>query len=167
MSASAEGKGGTRQVWIPRIGGPEVLEVRDAPDPEPRAGEVRIRVAASGVNFADCLARMGLYPDAPKLPAVVGYEVAGEVDRVGPGADGVPEGARVVALTRFGGYASAVTVPVGQVLPIPASLSLEQAAEKKAVNALGLHVGSDARIEVAGRAFDGECDGSRLLGWSS
>jgi NADPH:quinone reductase-like Zn-dependent oxidoreductase len=128
MSARAEGKGRTRQVWIPRIGGPEVLEVRDAPDPEPRAGEVRIRVAASGVNFADCLARMGLYPDAPKLPAVVGYEVAGEVDRVGPGADGVPEGARVVALTRFGGYASAVTVPVGQVLPIPASLSFEQAA---------------------------------------
>ena len=65
-----------RQVWIPKIGEPNVLELREAPDPEAAAGEVRIRVAASGINFADILARMGLYPDAPPLPAVVGYEVA-------------------------------------------------------------------------------------------
>jgi NADPH:quinone reductase-like Zn-dependent oxidoreductase len=117
-----------RQVWIPKIGEPNVLEVRETTDPEPRAGEVRIRVAASGVNFADCLARMGLYPDAPKLPAVVGYEVAGEIDRVGPGVDDLAAGTRVVALTRFGGYADVVTVPRGQVLPIPTELSFEQAA---------------------------------------
>jgi NADPH:quinone reductase-like Zn-dependent oxidoreductase len=117
-----------RQIFIPRIGGPEVLEVRTAPDPEPGPGEVRIRVAASGVNFADCMARMGLYPDAPKLPAVVGYEVAGEVDRVGPGADGIRAGARVVAVTRFGGYADLVIVPAAQALPVPANVSLEKAA---------------------------------------
>jgi NADPH:quinone reductase-like Zn-dependent oxidoreductase len=117
-----------RQVWIPRIGGPEVLEVREAADPEPRAGEVRVRVAASGVNFADCLARMGLYPDGPKLPAVVGYEVAGEIDRIGPGVETLTEGTRVVALTRFGGYADTVIVPTVQVLPIPHTLSFEQAA---------------------------------------
>ncbi|HEU0302436.1 MAG TPA: hypothetical protein VFR37_23455, partial [Longimicrobium sp.] len=69
-----------RQVWITRRGGPEVLQVREAPDPRPAEGEIRIRVAAAGINFADVLARMGLYPDAPPLPTVVGYEVAGTVD---------------------------------------------------------------------------------------
>ena len=69
-----------RQVVITRRGGPEVIEVREAPDPQPAAGEVRIRVRAAGVNFADVMARVGMYPDAPKLPAVVGYEVAGEID---------------------------------------------------------------------------------------
>jgi NADPH:quinone reductase-like Zn-dependent oxidoreductase len=117
-----------RQVWIPRVGPPAVLEVREAPDPEPVAGEVRIRVAASGINFADCLARMGLYPDAPKPPVVVGYEVAGEVDRVGPGVDQVTVGERVVAVTRFGGYSDVVTVPAAQVLSIPPNVSVEKAA---------------------------------------
>jgi NADPH:quinone reductase-like Zn-dependent oxidoreductase len=74
------------------------------------------------------MARMGLYPDAPKLPAVVGYEAAGEVDRVGPGVEGLAVGARVVAITRFGGYADVVTVPAAQVLPIPDHVSMEKAA---------------------------------------
>ncbi len=74
-----------RSVWITRHGGPEVLEVRDTPDPVPGPGQVRIRVKAAGLNFAELMARMGLYPDAPKLPAVVGYEVAGVVDAVGDG----------------------------------------------------------------------------------
>lgn len=117
-----------RQVWITRRGGPEVLQVREAPDPEPGAGEVRIRVAASGVNFADVLARMGLYPDAPPLPTVVGYEVAGVVDRVGEGVDGFREGDRVGALTRFGGYADVVCAPVMQVSRLPDALSFQKAA---------------------------------------
>jgi len=54
--------------------------VHEAPDPTPQAGEVRIRVEASGINFADLMARMGIYPDAPKIPCVVGYEVAGTID---------------------------------------------------------------------------------------
>ncbi|MGK0359919.1 MAG: NADPH:quinone reductase-like Zn-dependent oxidoreductase, partial [Bradymonadia bacterium] len=69
-----------QQVWIPKIGAPSVLEVRAASDPTPAAGEVRVRVEATGVNFADIMARMGLYPDAPKLPTVVGYEVSGVID---------------------------------------------------------------------------------------
>jgi NADPH:quinone reductase-like Zn-dependent oxidoreductase len=105
-----------------------VLALRNAPDPEPGPGEVRIRVAASGVNFADCMARMGLYPDAPPLPAVMGYEVAGEVDRVGPDVADLVRGARVVAATRFGGYAEFAVVPATQALPIPGRLSFEQAA---------------------------------------
>jgi len=100
-----------RQVWITKAGPPEVLQVREAPDPTPRAGEVRIRVEASGINFADLLARMGLYPDAPKLPCVVGYEVAGTVDALGEGVTEVHVGEKVLALTHFGGYADIVCVP--------------------------------------------------------
>ncbi|MEQ1503260.1 MAG: alcohol dehydrogenase catalytic domain-containing protein, partial [Myxococcota bacterium] len=72
-----------RQIWIPRAGAPEVLELREASDPEAGPGQVRVRVRASGVNFADVLARMGMYPDAPPLPCVVGYEVSGVVDQLG------------------------------------------------------------------------------------
>ena len=80
-----------RQVWITRKGGPEVLEVREAQDPTPKEGEVRIRVRAAGVNFADVMARLGFYRDAPPLPCVVGYEVSGTVDAVGPGVNVRPE----------------------------------------------------------------------------
>jgi synaptic vesicle membrane protein VAT-1 len=117
-----------KQVWISRAGGPEVLEVRAAPDPEPGAGEVVIEVAAAGLNFADILARMGLYPDAPKLPAVVGYEVAGTVAAVGQGVADLAVGAKVLALTRFGGHASVVAVPREQVVELPEGLPVRDAA---------------------------------------
>jgi NADPH:quinone reductase-like Zn-dependent oxidoreductase len=111
-----------RQVWIPKIGGPEVLEVREAPDPEPQPGEVRVRVNASGINFADILARMGLYPDSPKLPAVVGYEVAGVVDGVGEGVGDFRDGERVLCMTRFGGYSDVVCVQQGAARRTPENL---------------------------------------------
>ena len=74
-----------RQLVIPRTGPPGVVRVREVPDPEPGPGTVRVRVRAAGLNFADVMTRQGLYPDAPPLPAVMGYEVAGEIDRVGDG----------------------------------------------------------------------------------
>jgi synaptic vesicle membrane protein VAT-1 len=117
-----------RQVWIPRHGPPEVLEVREAPIPEPKSGEVLVKVAAAGINFADIMARLGLYPDAPKPPCVVGYEVAGEVMALGPSASGVGAGDRVIAMTAFGGYSSHVSVPQAQVFPLPAGMTLEQGA---------------------------------------
>jgi synaptic vesicle membrane protein VAT-1 len=111
-----------RQIWIIGYGGPQKLELREAPDPRPAAGELRVRVRASGVNFADILARRGLYPDAPRPPMVVGYEVSGAVDQVGSGVDPQWLGREVFALVRFGGYADVVTVPVSQVFPKPAQL---------------------------------------------
>ncbi len=117
-----------RQVVIPKYGPPEVLAVREAPDPEPKAGEVRVRVGAAGINFADIAARMGLYPDAPKLPMVVGYEVAGKVEKVGPGVAAVREGDDVLAMTHFGGYSDVVCVPEGMVVPRPAGMSVEEGA---------------------------------------
>ena len=104
-----------RQVWIPRTGAPEVLEIREAPEPSPGPGQVRVRVEAAGVNFADLMARQGLYPDAPPLPAVVGYEVAGVIDALGEGVDSDWLDVPVVCVTRFGGYSEAVIVDLVQV----------------------------------------------------
>ena len=117
-----------KQVWIIATGGAETLQLREAPDPQPQAGELRIRVRASGINFADILARKGLYPDAPKLPAVVGYEVSGLVDAAGPQVDAAWIGREVFALTRFRGYADTVVVPRIQTFEKPAALTFEQAA---------------------------------------
>jgi NADPH:quinone reductase-like Zn-dependent oxidoreductase len=117
-----------RVVMIPRHGGPEVLEVRELADPVMAPGHVRVAVAAAGVNFADTMARTGLYPDAPKPPMVVGYEVAGTVTEVAGDVHDVAVGDRVMAGTKFGGYASEVVVPVANVAPLPDRLSFEQGA---------------------------------------
>ncbi len=117
-----------RQVWITRKGAPEVLQVRETDDPEPGPGEVRLRAHAVGVNFADIMARMGLYPDAPGIPCVVGYEAAGEIDAVGDGVTEFAVGQRVVALTRFGGYSDTVVAPSAQVAALDDAISYEVAA---------------------------------------
>jgi len=117
-----------RQVWTTKTGPPEVLEVREAPDPEPKKGEVRIRARACGVNFADIMGRLGLYPDAPKLPAVFGYEVSGVVDAAGAGAKQFEEGDKVIGLCRFGGFSDVVALPEIQVTPLPVRLSFAQGA---------------------------------------
>jgi NADPH:quinone reductase-like Zn-dependent oxidoreductase len=116
-----------RQVWITRVGPPEVLELREAPDPKPRAGEVQIKARACGINFADIMARLGLYPDAPKLPAVVGYEVAGDIAAVGDGVER-SVGEKVFAITRFGGYTDTICVPAEQAIPLPDGLGYEEGA---------------------------------------
>jgi NADPH:quinone reductase-like Zn-dependent oxidoreductase len=117
-----------RAVVLTGHGGPEVLQVQERPDPPVGPGEVRIAVKAAGINFADTMARVGLYPEAPKPPCVLGYEVAGEIESVGEGVDEVKVGDRVMAGTRFGGQASMVTVPADQVIPLEDSLSFEQGA---------------------------------------
>jgi NADPH:quinone reductase-like Zn-dependent oxidoreductase len=117
-----------REVVITRHGPPDVLEERPRPTPDPGPGEVRIRVKACGVNFADVLARMDLYPDAPKPPMVPGFEVSGYVDAVGAGRARHEVGRHVIALTRFGGYADFVVVPSDYAWPAPASLSHNEAA---------------------------------------
>jgi NADPH:quinone reductase-like Zn-dependent oxidoreductase len=117
-----------RAVVITEHGGPEVLKVQERPDPPVGAGEVRIAVKAAGINFADTLARTGMYPDSPKVPCVVGYEVAGEVESVGDGVKSVSPGDRVLAGTRFNGQAELVTVRENMVYELPAQLSFEEGA---------------------------------------
>lgn len=117
-----------RQVWITAKGAPEKLQVREAPDPVAGKGELRIRVAFSGINFADIQARMGQYPDAPPIPCVVGYEVSGIVDQVGPGVTEFAEGDRVVSLTRFSGYSDVVVVKEEWAHKVPENVALDVAA---------------------------------------
>ena len=117
-----------RAVVLTGTGGPEVLEVQERPDPPVGPGQVRIAVRAAGINFADTMARVGLYPDAPKAPCVLGYEVAGEIETLGEGVGDLQVGQRVMAGTRFGGQAELVTVAADQVLPLPEKLSFEQGA---------------------------------------
>jgi NADPH:quinone reductase-like Zn-dependent oxidoreductase len=140
-----------QQIWIPRVGDPSVLEVREAADPEPGAGEVRIQVHAAGVNFADLMARMGLYPDAPSFPAVVGYEVAGVIDAVGEGVDEDRVGEHVVCMTRFGGYSSAVVSPAVHVAAMPEGLSFSEAASLPVTG-----ITSWLMIEIMGRVREGD-----------
>jgi NADPH:quinone reductase-like Zn-dependent oxidoreductase len=117
-----------KAVVLTGTGGYDVLQVQERPDPPVGPGEVRIAVKAAGINFADTMARVGLYPDAPKPPCVLGYEVAGEVESVGEGVSDPKVGDRVVAGTRFGGQVELLTVPADQALPLPDGLSFEQGA---------------------------------------
>ena len=113
---------------VARHGGPEVLEVRELPDPVAGTGELLIGVAAAGINFADLMARAGIYPDAPPPPSVLGYEVAGTVVKAGDGVDGFAAGDRVAAGCKFRGQAELVTARPADTLKLPDTISFEEAA---------------------------------------
>jgi NADPH:quinone reductase-like Zn-dependent oxidoreductase len=117
-----------KAVVITKHGGPGVLKVQERADPVAGPGEVRIEVAAAGINFADVMARIGLYPDAPDTPCIVGYEVAGTILELGTGVEHLSVGQRVFAGTQFGGYASQVVAMASDVVPLPDELSFEQGA---------------------------------------
>lgn len=114
-----------------RPGGPGLLRPVDVPPPVCGPGEVVVAVRAAGVNYADCVARMGLYRSAWEMagwPLTPGFEVAGHVIARAADVPGLPHGLPVIALTRFGGYAEQVAVPASQVFAVPPNLSMEEAA---------------------------------------
>lgn len=118
-----------RAVVVREPGGPDVLELRDVPAPTPGRGEVRLRVAAAGVNRADLLQRMGRYPVPPGWPAEIpGLEVAGRVDAIGEGVTGVAVGDRLMGVVGGGGYAELVCAPAETLVRVPESLDDIQAA---------------------------------------
>ncbi|MDF1701998.1 MAG: alcohol dehydrogenase catalytic domain-containing protein, partial [Planctomycetota bacterium] len=118
-----------RALVIPRNGPPSVFEERELPDRRLAPKDVRIRVAAAGVNFADLMGRIGLYPDAPDLPYAPGYEVAGVIEEAGAQVDpALAPGTRVMSTTRFWGYADLVRAPQPWVGPIPESVDFTTAA---------------------------------------
>ena len=117
-----------RAVVITKPGNYDVLQVQERPDPVCGPGQVRIEVRAAGLNFAEVMARMGMYPDAPDTPCVVGYEVSGTVAETGDGVQGITVGDRVMAGTHFGGHAEQVVVTADDVVPLPESLSFEEGA---------------------------------------
>ena len=147
-----------RALVITEHGPPEVLQLQERPDPVPGAGEVRVRVRAAGVNFADLLARVGLYPEAPKPPAVVGYEIAGEVESLGPGVEGLAIGQRVMGGCRFGGYAELVVTGASALVALPDEWSYAEGAAMPVTYATAyaalirygsLHAGERVLIQAA------------------
>ena len=126
-----------RKVVIHAPGSHEKLKLEEHPEPRPGKGEILVDVEAAGVNYADCIIRMGLYESAKKYvgwPITPGFEVAGKVAALGEGAKGPAVGTPVLAVTRFGGYASRVSVPEHQVFPIPKGFSAADAAGFPAVS---------------------------------
>jgi len=117
-----------RAIEIAQPGPPEVLRAVERPDPTPAAGEVRIRVAAAGVNRPDILQRRGAYPPPPGASDLPGLEVAGVIDLLGGGVNEWHVGDRVCALVSGGGYAALCTVPAVQCLPIPRGMDFVAAA---------------------------------------
>ena len=117
-----------RAITITAPGGPEVLAIAEVPDPEPAAGEVVIEVAAAGLNRADLLQRQGLYPPPPGAPPYPGMECSGRISGLGRDVTDWKIGDEVCALLAGGGYAERVAVPAGQVLPVPAGISVIDAA---------------------------------------
>ena len=143
-----------RAVVIPRFGGPEVLRVMDMPSAPLAPDLVRIRVAASGINFADVQMRLGLYPEAPRCPFVPGFEIAGTVSEVGAGVLSLRPGDRVLGFTRFGGYTTEIVVPAAFVLKTPSFLTdIEAAAIPAAFATAWISLVEVARIRPGDRVL--------------
>jgi putative PIG3 family NAD(P)H quinone oxidoreductase len=117
-----------RAVTLPSFGGPEVLTLADVPDPEVQPGEVLVDVAATAVNRADTLQRMGFYNPPPGASPYPGLECSGRIAAVGADVAGWQVGDEVCALLAGGGYAERVAVPAGQLLPVPVGVPLIEAA---------------------------------------
>jgi NADPH2:quinone reductase len=118
----------SRAWFVDRYGGPERLVLRERPDPVPAAGEVLVRTAAIGLNFADLFVRSGDYPRTPETPFVPGMEISGTVEAVGAGVPDLAPGQRVVAVPIFGGHAEKVVVPAARCFSLPGGADLTEAA---------------------------------------
>lgn len=123
------GERGRSRAWIvEKFGGPETLALSERDDPSPAPGEVRLRTAAIGMNFADLFVRAGAYPNTPPAPMVPGMEISGVIDAVGAEVEGLKIGQSAVAVPIFGGHAESVVCPAARVFPIPEGADLVEAA---------------------------------------
>lgn len=116
-----------KAIRVHQYGGPEVLRYEEVPEPMPEPGEVLVRVRAAGVNFADTLARRGLYPAPTPPPFIPGFEVAGTVASIGAGVEGITIGQRVMGFAPKGGYAELAVMPATSAIPVPEGISFEEA----------------------------------------
>ena len=140
-----------RVIRVERTGTPEVMELREVDVPQPRPGQVRLKVEAVGINFADALNVSGEYLTAPKLPYTPGMELAGTVDALGEGVSGVQVGQRVAALGGSGGLAEYAVVPAAGLVPVPESFSPAQAAAFPVSYMTAYHA-----LKTLGRGAEGE-----------
>src|SRR6266511_3455749 len=150
--------GMSRAWFVDRYGGPERLVLRDRPDPAPAPGEVLVRTAAIGLNFADLFVRAGVYPRTPKPPFVPGMEISGTIETVGEGVAELHPGQCVVAVPLFGGHAEKVAVPAPWVFALPDGVDLVEAAAMPVVFLTAWYalargeVGSGERVVVTAAA---------------
>jgi len=114
------------RVVITALGGPEVLKWVEEDLPKPLASQVRVKILAAGVAFADVLMRRGLYPGTPKLPFAPGYDIVGEVDALGEGVNQFTIGQRVAAVTMIGGYSRYTVVPAARLVRVPGGSTLQK-----------------------------------------
>lgn len=115
------------RIVVGRYGGPEQLRAIEEDCPEPRPGEVRVRVQAAGVSLPDVMMREGIHPETPRLPFTPGWDFVGVVDRLGEGVDGVPVGQTVAALPIHGAYTQFICLPARELVPVPAGLDPAEA----------------------------------------
>src|SRR5262245_45868874 len=115
------------RIIVTHYGGPEELRVVEEECPEPKDGEVRVRVLAAGVSLPDLMMREGMHPETPRLPFTPGWDLIGVVDRLGRGVSGIDEGQLVAALPITGAYAEFVCLPRRELVPVPAGLDAAEA----------------------------------------
>jgi NADPH2:quinone reductase len=147
------------RIIVTKYGGPDALRVVEEERPEPKDGEVRVRVLAAGVSLPDVMAREGVHPETPRLPFTPGWDLVGVVDRLGAGTSGIEPGQMVAALPISGAYAEFVCLPQTELVPVPPGLDPAEAVS------LGLNyitayqmlhrsakVGSGQRVLIHGAA---------------
>ena len=117
-----------RKVVYPRAGGVETIQIVEESDPVPQSDQVCVRIHRAGINFAELMMRQGLYGSSPDFPFTPGYEASGVLIGVGDRVENLKEGDRVLAMTGFGGYSEKVCLDARRVIPIPDSVSFDQAA---------------------------------------
>src|SRR5215510_5643887 len=115
------------RIAVSHYGGPEELQVLEEECPEPKRGEVRVRVRTAGVSLPDVMMREGIHPETPRLPFTPGWDLVGVVDRLGEGVRGVELGQTVAALPIHGAYAQFVCLPARKLVPVPAELDPAEA----------------------------------------
>jgi NADPH2:quinone reductase len=115
------------RIVVTRYGGPDALALLEEERPEPKAGEVRVKVLAAGVSLPDVMAREGIHPETPPLPFTPGWDLVGAVDRLGDGVAGIEPGQIVAALPISGAYAEFVCLPQAELVPVPSGLDPAEA----------------------------------------
>src|SRR5512145_3251993 len=116
-----------RRIIVAHYGGPDTLGVVEDNCPEPKGGEVRVKVLAAGVSLPDIMAREGIHPETPPLPFTPGWDLVGVVDRLGNGVSGIEPGQTVAALPIHGAYADFVCLPQRELVPVPPGLDAAEA----------------------------------------
>src|SRR5512143_143400 len=115
------------RIIVTHYGGPDALRVVEEDCPEPKDGEVRVRVMAAGVSLPDLMMREGVHPETPRLPFTPGWDLVGVVDRLGAGVAGIEPGQMVAALPISGAYAEFVCLPQHELIPVPPGLDAAEA----------------------------------------